>query len=278
MIKVILNFASSFLIIASVILFFFAIFNLTKKSTTSRKKFSEVAANYRLKNSKIQYFNQDVINAKLNALGATYAFHGKLTPMVYIGIKFGAAILLFILGLVLGNFIIAIFCGVAGFFGLDLLLSASNKSDNKKMTPDILAFFSVLKNQALSGISIASALAEGYALVKHPRLKSALIELSSKILAHQDFEQSIDEFNGQFSNVTISSFCTVLKQSQDSGKASKLLGDLTNQINDIQSGIRLKKANAQEMKTAFMNVLIFVGFIAAIIYYLVSQTDFSAIL
>ena len=263
------------LIVIFVILFFFMIFTITKRlSTTDSKSFIN-KANDRLKNSKYEYFTPESIEARITALGAAHLFKGKLTPLSYIMIKFVSAFLGLIITTVFGNILIGVFIGGLLFFDIDFLLKFSNDDDNRKMMGDIQVFFSVVRTQTLAGIAITTSLSEGYNIVKNKRLKTALIELSSKILAHKPLDESIDEFNAKFKNQYIDSFCIVVKQSQDSGQASKLLGDLSNQITNLQNSINIKKKNKEENVNTFLNLLIFIGFLMTCMIYFFSSMDLS---
>ena len=157
-------------LVAMIVLFFFAIFFLTKMDTDKLQE----RTMERLDKSKNGHFNSTEINRRLNAYGANFIFKGSLTPITYIFIKFSMAIGFFALGTLIGNIIIGLILGVVGFFVLDIALKISNNLDNEKMMDDIKLFCSILNIQTLSGTSISSALAEGYSVVKHPRLKMAL--------------------------------------------------------------------------------------------------------
>lgn len=262
-------------VIGIVVVFFFMIFFITKRNT-NKKTFQERALD-RLSESKSEHFNLDSIETRLSKMGANFMFNNKISPLTYIVVKFFLAFLFFIILLLTFGFVLGIVGAIFGFFAFDILLKVSNDRDNELMMTDIKLFCSVLNVQTLSGTSVLSALAESYAVVKHPRLKAALTELSSKIFAHQDFDDAVDEFKAQFQNKYIDSCCTILKQSQDSGKSGKLLKDLSNQISDIQTAIHVKEKSIEEVKNAFLSIFIFGGFMAIVLYALLSQVDLSAI-
>ena len=260
-------------VFAIIILFFLTVFFLTKSTSAA----IQTKTLERLDNSKFSHFNSHEIQRRLTAYGAPFMFKNKLTPLTYIFFKFGIALGLFMIGSLITNLIIGLLLGVFGFFLLDIAIKVSNNIDNQRMMNDIKMFCSVLNIQSLSGTSIASALAEGYSVVKHPRLKTSLTELSSKILAHQNFDESVNDFNAQFDNKYIDSCCTILKQSQDSGKSSRLLSSLSNQIVDIQTAIHVKETAMEETKNALINILIFAGFMMIALVALFSEIDLTAI-
>lgn len=256
-----------------VVLFFLAIFFVTKMDTQALQQKTMT----RLSLSKVGHLNADEITRRLNSYGANYMFKGKMTPVTYIFTKFGTALVVFMLVTLISNLLIGLAAGIFGFFVFDILLKISNTIDNQKMMNDIKMFCSVLNVQSLSGTSIASALAEGYSVVKHPRLKDALTELSSKIFAHQNFNTSVDEFNAQFDNKYINSCCTILKQSQDSGKSANLLKSLSAQIVDIQTAIHIKESSNAEIKNALFNILIFGGFMMIALMALFAEIDLTTL-
>lgn len=260
-----------------VILFFFSIFKMTKRNTDTKKMAFSDKTLYRMKQSRFEYFTPESIEKRITALGAPYIFKNKLTTLSYIMIKFVFAFLGLILGTILGNLLIGILTGGLFFFALDFVLKLNNDDDNKRMMEDIQVFFSVIRTQTLAGISITTSLSESYNIVKNKRLKAELIELSSKILAHKPLDEAMDEFNSKFKNPYIESFCIVVKQAQDNGQASKLLGDLSNQITNIQNSLQIKKQNREENINTFLNLLIFAGFLMTCMMYLFLSTDFSSI-
>ena len=260
-------------VIALVLLFFFTVFFLTKTTSFSLQE----KTLQRLDSSKSEHFNSNAIERRIKAYGGAFLFKGKLTPLTYVFIKFGFALAFLMIGTLFLNVLIGVVLAILGFFLLDILLKVSNSIDNQKMMNDLKLFCAVLNIQTLSGTSIASALAEGYSIVKHPRLKNALVELSSKIFAHQNFNESVDEFNEMFSNKYIDSCCTILKQSQDSGKSSKLLKSLSNQIVDIQTALHIKEVAAEETKNALLNLAIFGGFMMIVMFAWLSQMDLTSI-
>lgn len=213
------------------------------------------------KNKKLNY---EYIEKNLIRNGITFKFKW-MTPIRYISINFGIALFL---GLVLLSFnpIAGLVGLIAGYFLFDIYIWYSNSSDNQDMLLDIKTVFTTLKLQTKAGMYITSALTEAFTVVKNPRLKIAILELSGDIVNNNSLTESLDIFNSKFNNSYIDSLTVIIKQSNESGKASQSFKDIEVQLDEIQSAIVMEEKRSIEMQVMIANMLIYGGIIASILY------------
>lgn len=224
-------------------------------------------------NTKGDFFNYDRVKKYLSEYGVDYMFESKITPMMYFEIRFGIMFFVFIiLSLKLTVFYGAV-GGLAGFYFFDALIHMSNEMDNEKMMEDIKTMYDSIKIQTQAGVYLTNSLAECYICVGSARLKKALLELNNRIMTQKDIEQAIDEFNFKFHNEYIDAFCIVVKQSLESGQTVNALGDISNQISDVQDSINEKQRNRLERKVELLQLMIFMGIVAISIFYMISQVS-----
>lgn len=222
------------------------------------------------------YFNLERIDTYLRAKGGYYMFDW-LEPFTFMMIKFGVAILFFIVGLSLikNNLLLALIIGavlaVGGFFAFDLLINVANDSDNDDMLNDIKSIFDTLKIQTKAGVFLSYSLSECYLIVKNARLKAAMLEMTNKIVIKNDIETAVTEFNKCFENSYIDTLCVTIKQSLESGKSVQILEDLSTQIADMQHAINIREREQMDSRIQLLEVLVFVGLIGSVLYALVIQ-------
>lgn len=130
---------------------------------------------------------------------------------------------------------------IPGFFIFlrfnDWSLTSNDKTDNKKMLPDINSMYETLKVSATAGIPIIDGLAECYRQVKHPRLKTAMSEVSNSIHAGRDIETAINNLRAQFTSPEIIQFCIVIRQALETGRQEEILSDLAANMREVQNEI-----------------------------------------
>ncbi len=246
---------------------FFFLVNVTDKSV----KFQRMAKQKLLvsmKNTQVRIFNYDTIETYLIQYGVKYMFGDKIDPLGYLGLKISSSV---IFG-VAGTSIAGVYGGICflplGFLAFDLVIKFSNNQDNEKMSKDIRSIYDTLRLQTKANVYLLQALSECYLCVQSQRLKSALLKLTSNIIANSDIEAAIDEFNLQFKNNYIDTFCIIIKQSLESGKSLQILEDMSNQITDVQKAIDLKEREGLERVIQLFQLLFFIGMIGICIYYL----------
>ena len=149
----------------------------------------------------------------------------------------------------LGSFSIGTVCGVIGnrfhwllgiaFFVLGMMMPAmllyvSNKRDNEIILKDLKWLYEMITVQLQSGLHIHQALQESEGLMTNKRLRKALKVLTERLLAGQDMDSVLYQFEQSFRNHYISSFCLILRQMRHSGYGVKLLEDIRLQIEEME--------------------------------------------
>lgn len=145
--------------------------------------------------------------------------------------------------------------GAAAFFLLAflpvLLLRHLNKKDNEKLLPELKLVYHALEIQIRAGVYVTDALAECYGNVQEKRLRQALLELAGDIVMKADVHDSLERFQGKFSNSHIDSLCIIILQALESGQAVELLRDIGEQIKDMESALMERKKAALDRKITF---------------------------
>lgn len=252
------------------VLITFFIFLILTKSTLKEKadRFTgktRLILDKGLRKTKINYFNYDRLSVFLTRSGIDFWYQNKINPINYIVYKILISVLMLLIGIKV-NIYFSIPLGILGFMAPDILIKNKNENDNEEMMQDIKKIYDTVKIQTKAGVFLTDSLVECYLVVKMPRLKAALLELSSNIVAKNDIESSIDEFNQRFKNSYIDTFCIILKQSLESGKRAQILEDISTQLVNVQHAINMKEKESLDRKIGFIQLCIFAGITVIAIY------------
>ena len=131
------------------------------------------------------------------------------------------------------------------------LLLHLNGKDNEKLLPELKLVYHALEIQIRAGVYMTDALAECYGSVQHPRLREALIALAGDIAVQADIYQALERFQRQFDNQYVDSLCLILMQTLESGQALELLGDIGEQIKDMEETVLERRKNALDRSITF---------------------------
>lgn len=146
-------------------------------------------------------------------------------------------------------------CGAAAFSLLAflpvVLLHYLNKRDNEKLLPELKLVYHALEIQIRAGVYVTDALAECYGNVQEKRLRQALLELAGDIVMKADVHDSLEKFQGKFSNSHIDSLCIIILQALESGQAVELLRDIGEQVKDMEAAVLERKKAALDRKITF---------------------------
>ncbi len=201
----------------------------------------------------------------LSRMGVNYHMGKIVTPSEYLVIQLvSAAFFLFI-----GTFSFGVFgvvMGVLGYFIPQLLFQYLNEKDNEKMLPDIKSIFDTMLVNLEAGVFLTEAVADSYRHVENKRLKKALLELNSELIATNDFEESINKFELKFSNKYINNLCVILKQSRDSGMSVEMLSDMSSYMTDVSRALNIKKQKKLDSEGLKVEVMLYIGIIATCLY------------
>lgn len=201
----------------------------------------------------------------LSRMGVNYHMGRIITPSEYLMIQLaGAAFFLFI-----GTFsfgVLGTAAGILGYFLPPLLFQYLNEKDNEKMLPDIKSIFDTMLVNLEAGVFLTEAVADSYRHVENRRLKKALLELNSELIATNDFEESVSKFELKFSNKYINNLCVILKQSRDSGMSVEMLSDMSSYMTDVSRALNIKKQKKLDGEGLKVEVMLYIGIIATCLY------------
>ena len=201
----------------------------------------------------------------LSRMGVNYHMGRIITPSEYLMIQLaGAAFFLFIGIFSFG--VLGIATGILGYFLPQLLFQYLNEKDNEKMLPDIKSIFDTMLVNLEAGVFLTEAVADSYRHVENRRLKKALLELNSELIATNDFEESVSKFELKFNNKYINNLCVILKQSRDSGMSVEMLSDMSSYMTDVSRALNIKKQKKLDGEGLKVEVMLYIGIIATCLY------------
>ena len=180
------------------------------------------------------------------------AFHyGKwLDPGRYLALR----IALSLLGLLLISTVsreAGVIVAALLFFLPGILLMYLNSRDNERLLPELKLVYHALEIQIRAGIYVTDALAECYGSVREPRLREALLALAGDIAMKADIYNALERFQGKFDNRYVDTLCITLLQALESGQALELLGDIGEQIKDMEHTVLERKKAALDRSITF---------------------------
>ena len=215
--------------------------------------------------SSIKTFNYDAIEDYIRSSGLGFMTKDKMTPLMYILLRIGVALITFIYGLQINLLVGLIFIPV-GYLGVDFIINMSDKSDNDKMLTDIENVYDTLRLQTKAGVYITSVLTDCYLVVGNKRLKSAFLNLTSDIAAKNDIEVALENFRSRFRNEYMDTLVIIIKQSMQTGQAAKMFDDIKAQIDDINSAMIIAEKNKINSAMILVQVLLYTAIVLVIAY------------
>lgn len=243
-----------------ILLHFFILSPNKKKSKILNKTLLSLDA--RMKRRKEGYFSYNRIREFLRKNGIDFIYQREVEPLNFVMVKVTAALLLLFISIELMPAVIGVFIGIVGFFIPDMIILYSNKSDNERMLSDIKKVYDIIKVQTTAGVYLTDSLSECYLVVKNERLKSALLEINNEIIARKSIEEAVSNFNNQFHNSYIDTFCIIIKQSLISGKKLQILEDISISIEDVQSAIYDIDKEKTDRKIQMLELMIYIALMA----------------
>lgn len=160
---------------------------------------------------------------------------------------------------------------VIGWFFLDIILRAQNKSSNDEMMQDIMEMSRSVLYGKRGGQYIADALKDSVLVVENKRLKTALMRLRNDLDSGRSLDECLEELEMSFSNGEISSFCTVIKSLQATGQVDEALRTLENSIEREQISVNKRRCTILEQKTMMYVIFIAVDILAMILYCIIMK-------
>lgn len=209
--------------------------------------------------------------------GAAYHYGKWVEP-----VRFLACCMVFGLAGVLAFAPLGAGYGAAAFFLLAflpaLLLQYLNKRDNEKLLPELKLVYHALEIQIRAGVYVTDALAECYGNVQEKRLRQALLELAGDIVMKADVHDSLERFQGKFSNTHIDSLCIIILQALESGQAVELLRDIGEQVKDMEAAVLERKKAALDRKITFCQLGVLTVVLGIALYLCVSYMFGAAVM
>lgn len=197
--------------------------------------------------------------------GAAYYYGSWINPVSYLAICILAGLIGLAIGISAGALAGAALCAV-GLFLPGILLQYLNKKDNERMLTELDLVYSALAIQIRAGVFVTDALAECYGSVSHVRLRDALQNLSGDIVMKADLDSALEQLQGQFNNRYIDSLCITILQATESGQAVDLLGDIAEQIKDMEITLQHKKKEQLNRSVTFYQLGIFALILILVLY------------
>lgn len=170
-----------------------------------------------------------------------------------------------------------ILAGVLLFFLPDWLLEYLNRQDNIRLLPEIKLIYHALEIQIRAGVYVTDALAECYGSVQERRLQSALLDLTGDIVMKADIYESMEHLQGKFDNRYIDSLCITILQACESGQAVELLGDIGEQLKDMEAAVMSRKKNNLDRSVTFYQLGVLCAVLGVILYACVSHMFAAAV-
>ena len=186
----------------------------------------------------------------LDKNGSTYHYGSWLDPGRYLALRIAVSLtgLLFVSPLSREAGIIV---AVLLFFLPGMLLVYLNGRDNERLLPELKLVYHALEIQIRAGVYVTDALAECYGSVREPRLREALLALAGDIVMKADVFDALERFQGKFDNSYVDALCITLLQALESGQALELLGDIGEQIKDMEHTVLERKKAALDRSITF---------------------------
>lgn len=223
-----------------------------------------------LRVTKWKYFNYDELKLYISKCGLGYMSNETMTPVKYMGLRVLAALGMGIVGaqfsMILGVVLIPV-----GFMMVDLIMNASDKSDNDKMLDDIKAIYDTLRIQTKAGVYITSVLADCYLVVQNKRLKKAFLALTSDLAAKNNPEDALEDFKNKFNNPYLDALVVIILQSMVTGQSAQMFDDIKVQILDIEQSMVIAEESRIKTQIVIVQLLLYVAIVVVAIFMAVTE-------
>ncbi len=194
--------------------------------------------------------------AFLKKNGAEYHLGKWINPISY----FLLSGFLGLLGLFLGAYVdvsVAVVMGIIGGFLPGIYIEYANRKDNQEMISELDLIYCALGIQIRAGVYVTDALAECYGRVTQLRLRDGLQMLAGDIVMKADLDEALERFQRCFNNRYIDTLCITLLQAMESGQAVELLGDISEQIKEMELLLQSRKKEQLDRRVTFYQLGIF---------------------
>lgn len=201
--------------------------------------------------------------------GGTFHYGRQMTPVKFLAVRLGLGALgMTVMGRISWEYGLA--ACVFLYFLPVLLLNYLNNRDNERLLPELKLIYHAMEIQIRAGIYVTDALAECCGSVQEKRLRTALMELAGDIALRADIYEALGKFQGKFDNRYIDTLCVTVLQALESGQALELLGDIGEQIKDMEETVLERKKGALDRSITFYQLGILAVVLGIALYACVS--------
>lgn len=201
----------------------------------------------------------------LSKNGGSFHYGNRINPARLLAVQIGLAALAFGV-LAVNNWKFGLVGGVVAFFLPSGILVYLNRQDNQRLLPELKLVYHAMELQIKAGVYVTDALAECYGSVQDKRLRRALLELAGDIVMRADIYDAINSFQGKFDNRYVDSLCIIVLQALESGQAVELLGDIGEQIKDMEEVVLQQKKAGLDRSITFYQLGIFAVVLGIALY------------
>lgn len=208
--------------------------------------------------------------------GAAFHYGKWLNPTAYLSLSIVSALLglLALSGISMGYGVLA--SGLL-FFLPGRLLTYLNRRDNIALLPEIKLVYHALEIQIRAGVYITDALAECYGSVREKRLRQALLDLAGDIVMKSDIHEALEHFQGKFDNRYIDALCITILQALESGQAVELLGDISEQIKDMETTVLERRKGSLDRSITFYQLGVLAAVMGVVLYACITHMYTAAV-
>lgn len=208
--------------------------------------------------------------------GAAFHFGGRLQPLSWLAMRLLLAFSGFVAGIQYTLW--TGFAAAAAFYWLPVLLVRYlNNRDNERMLPELKFIYHGLEIQIRAGVYTTDALAECYAGVQEARLRQALLDLAGAVTVKADVHDALEHFQSCFDNRYVDALCITLLQAMESGQAVELLGDIAEQVKDMEMAVLGRRKGALDRSVTFYQLGILAALLGVVLYACVTQMFAAAL-
>lgn len=234
----------------------------------------EIAGFLRKKNEKSNWYQRTALWLERN--GATFHYGKWMQPTWYLALRIILALLgyLALSGFGWGYGFLA---GTFLFWLPGGMLTYLNKQDNIRLLPELKLVYHALEMQIRAGVYVTDALAECYGSVRERRLRKALLDLAGDIVMKSDIYAALERFGQRFDNRYVDALCITILQALESGQAVELLGDIAEQIKDMETTVMSKKKSALDRSITFYQLGVLAAVLAVVLYACITHMYAAAI-
>lgn len=152
-------------------------------------------------------------------------FEGENALVLYLFIRFGISILIFIVTLVINFPSVQQAIRATGlvFVVIELNFSKKEREINRSLQRYVYKIYKYLNNQISSGLKVTDAIKNIYEVIDDKRLKRVLIRMAGRYELTTDIDAALDEFRSVYDTHEAESFCVAIKQGIVTGDNSELL-------------------------------------------------------